>query len=86
MSRDIDDHALHTLPAAEPGMSPQALRSAIVLAPFGLVLWLVIGRAALWLLDALERAVFALAGAAFVIAIAASFSALAFAGIDLFAR
>lgn len=83
MNRDIDDHALYH-PAGEPGMSPQALRSAIVLAPLGLVLWLAIGRVALWLLDALERAVYALAGAAFVIAIGASMTALVYWAIDIF--
>lgn len=83
MQWDTDDHAIYPLPTDEPGMSPQAGRSVIVLAPFGLVLWLVIGRIALWLLDALERVIFALAGALFVIAIAASFAAVVFAALDL---
>ena len=80
-----NDHAIYPLPDA-PGMSPQALRAALVAAPLGALLWYGLWRLGCWLLDAAERVVYAVAGAAFVVCIGASFGALAFAGMDLFTR
>lgn len=73
-----NDHALHPLPDAPPALSPQALRSALVLAPIGALLWALIIKA----IDFLRWAVPAAAGALFVIFIGSAFSAAFFAAYD----
>lgn len=84
MNWDTTDHAIYPLPAEAEAIAPATLRAALLAAPIGALLWYGIFRAGAWLLDAAERVVYALAGALFVIAIGASFSAAVYWAIDLF--
>lgn len=81
MNWDTTDHAIYPLPAEAEG---NAIAGVIHALPLSLLLWYGIFRAGAWLLDAAERAIFALAGAAFVVCIGASMTAAVYWAIDLF--
>lgn len=85
MNWDTTDHAIYPLPTTT---APEwdAVNVATWAGAAALVVgfWAGVWRLGGWLLDALRWVTFALAGAAFVVCIAASMTALMYWAIDLF--